>query len=126
MITHHDFVMFTSDGRAYFVRWGPSPPPAPLKPSPESTAVSRIRISGETSATDLANDLVGEEKEEILFDEKIEIKRVAEEESETLLKWEWKGICFHRTIAEEDTDGNEGVYLSLNSRMDLLAVGSQK
>lgn len=114
--------MLTSDGRAYFVRWGHSA--TSPKSTSQSTRISEAESLEEGLTIDKVETPEGEAKEEIIFDEKIEMEIVDEQDSES--QWEWTGICFHRFTEEGEELGSEGVRLSLNKRMDLLAVGSQK
>ncbi|SCV72828.1 BQ2448_4365 [Microbotryum intermedium] len=129
------FIMLTSDGRAYLVRWAPSitPPQTPGTWSrrPSSTASFGPPSSSPTSPT-VNVGLKGAGVDQVVFDAGVE--------SQAPQEWEWQGVCFHPRVeggedddAEEKTrrqeklldQGKGGSGVALNEKFGLVAVGCQ-
>lgn len=98
-----EFVMLTSDGRAYLVKWSPIVPPSATTPSTEP-------IDGEK------------------LEEKMEEKGEGEE-----TRWEWQGVCFHpsRGRAGKGKGGEidwrkAGRDACVNERMGLVSIGCEE
>lgn len=116
----HQFIMLTSDGRGYLVHWGP-PPYA-------SSSLSR----GSTQSSNQLPPVVAEE--EVLFDEKAELKKEREAEAN---RWLWSGVCFHPCTEEKGEEmldaqdreldkGKGASEVDLNLKMGLIAVGCEE
>lgn len=112
--TPQDFVMLTSDGRAYVAHWGPS------ATAPISSPLSRPLAPANSS--------------DILFDEKAELKQEIEDEAN---KWIWSGVCFHpptlddgeASLDEQDHQldlGKGASTADLNLKMGLIAIGCEE
>lgn len=98
-----EFVMLTSDGRAYLVKWSSVVPPSATTPSTEP-------IDGEK------------------LEEKMEEKGEGEE-----TRWEWQGVCFHpsRGRAGKEKKGEidwrkAGRDACVNERMGLVSIGCEE
>lgn len=112
----HDFIMLTSDGRAYMVHWGPPPGTRSRRPSaaPPTEAQDPEKAEPNGFSPELGQE---EEVEEP--------------------KWEWHGTCFHpkRTLegeaglAEQEKEldkGKGGSTLGVSEKMALVAVGCEE
>lgn len=108
--TPHDFLMLTSDGRAYFVHWGPFSNQA-------DTALTSPVMSASSSSPRITDAPFDKKPEEA--------------------KWSWRGVCFHpkRTLEGEDGIGEQekeldkgkgGSTLALGDKMALVAVGCEE
>lgn len=98
--TSQSFVILTSNGSAYFTRWGPSTPAEPVIVSPTITTKSNLR-------PDFIFDVVDELDEEA--------KRDAN-------RWYWTGVCFHGRGESCDTAGYAST-VEVNPKMGLIAIG---
>ncbi|GAA5952681.1 hypothetical protein JCM21900_000402 [Sporobolomyces salmonicolor] len=123
-----DFIMITSDGRAYLVHWGPSSLPSSTSDtlSPKKLKAYSPLASPRASSSTLLFDDMDEAREE--------------------QRWRWEGVCFHphprmaqgkegekdvegagfAELQEKELDlGNGGSTVAVNERMGLIAVGCE-
>ncbi|GAA5895098.1 Ric1p [Sporobolomyces salmoneus] len=152
--TRTKFIMLTSDGRAYYVQWGPrsyshSHTPSPL-PSPTPSSVSSpskpTRANPFSQLPPYSNfHPASTSTANILFD--LEGSEYDHDQGAGQSNWEWSGVCFHPNplyeseaedehiehdsqewvdAQEKELDKGKGASTgAFNEKMDLIAIGCE-
>lgn len=105
--SHYNYIILTSDGRSYFVRWG-------------RTSSSLTPIIPDSNLPPIDS----EKSERLLFDEKVELEQEAQE-----IEWVWSGVCFHsiENPGEKQYNGGKiGSCIGVNEKMALVSVGCEE